>query len=152
MTSSAKGYARWAAIAGIALMSACAPIIERHGYVPAARDLAKLTPGVSTRAEVEELLPPPTTRGAAGDSDMYYVFSKFSTFGPMPQREVDRQIVALSFAGDRLTGISRFGLQDGIAVPLTQRATNDNVTNLSFIRQLMGNFGRVDASDFFGPG
>ncbi|MFT5786619.1 MAG: hypothetical protein ACI9KK_001979, partial [Ascidiaceihabitans sp.] len=37
----------------------------------------------------------------------------------------------------------RFGLEDGQVVPLARRVTSTAVSNKSFLRQLIGNIGRV---------
>ncbi len=39
----------------------------------------------------------------------------------------------------------RFGLQDGEVIALNRRVTDSNIEGVSFIRQLLGNLGRVDA-------
>lgn len=150
----AKSYtraAKWIALIAAAGIAACSPIIRRHGYVPSEAELAEFTPGVTTRSQVLEVLPAPTTSGVEGNGSLYYVYSEFHTLGPLNPREVDRQVVAINIgAGERVTGISRYGLQDGIVVPLSQRVTDDNVADVSFIRQLMGSLGRIDPSALLG--
>lgn len=146
MAISIKSGAIAAVLAGAALVSACSPLVRRHGFVPSETELAQFQPGVTTRSEVLEVLPAPTTGGVTG-GNLYYVYSEFETFGPFNPREVDRQVVAINIgAGERVTGITRYGQQDGRVVPLSQRVTDDNVADLSFIRQLMGSLGRFDPS------
>lgn len=152
MAISIKSSAIAAVLAGAALVSACSPIVRRHGFVPSQTELAQFTPGVTTRAQVLEVLPAPTAGGVTG-GNLYYVYSEFHTLGPLTPREVDRQVVAINIgAGDRVTGITRYGQEDGIVVPLSQRVTDDNIADLSFIRQLMGSFGRFDPSALLGGG
>lgn len=132
-----------------ALFSACAPIVTRHGFVPSETELAQFVPGQTTRDQVLEVLPAPTTSGATGQGNLYYVYSMFRTLGPFDPKEVDRQIVAINVnAAGIVTGITRYGLADGRVVPLSQRVTADNVADVSFLKQLMGNFGRIDAGSF----
>lgn len=135
----------------LAMGAACTPIVERHGFVPSASDLAQIVPGQTSAAEALSLLPAPTTRGPVAGGSFYYIYSEFRTLGAMPRREVDRQIVAVDVNGAGIvTGVSRYGLSDGRVVPLTQRVTDDNIADVSFIRQLMGGLGRIDPSRFFG--
>jgi hypothetical protein len=44
-----------------------------------------------------------------------------------------------------ISNIERFGLEKGNAVPLTRRVTDTAVSNKTFLRQLLGNIGRVGA-------
>lgn len=150
----AKSYtraAKWIALVAAAGIAACSPIIRRHGYVPSESELAQFTPGVTTREEVLQVLPAPTTGGMEANGNLYYVYSEFHTVGPLNPREVDRQVVAINIgAGERVTGIARYGLQDGLVVPLSQRVTDDNVADVSFIRQLLGSLGRIDPGALLG--
>lgn len=142
--------ATWMTVLALCVATACTPIIRRHGFVPSETDLSQLTPGVSTRAEAVELLPPPTALGADG-YDMYYVYSEFRTVGPLAPREVDRQIVAIDInTSGVVTGVTRYGLNDGMIVPLSQRVTNGNQADIGFLRQLMGSFGRIDPGALLG--
>lgn len=134
-------------------MASCSPIVRRHGFVPTQDDLAQILPGRDTRETVLELLPPPTAGGVVEGGNLYYVFSEFHTVGPFEPREVNREVLALTFNdSDILTGVERYGLQDGIVVPLSRRVTDDNVADTTFIRQLLGNLGRFDPSGVFGEG
>jgi hypothetical protein len=42
-----------------------------------------------------------------------------------------------------VSNVERFGLEDGQVVALSRRVTETNIKGVSFIRQLMGNFGRL---------
>jgi outer membrane protein assembly factor BamE (lipoprotein component of BamABCDE complex) len=144
---------RVAMIAGLSLAVACTPITRNHGFIPLPEDLAQLTVGVDTRASVIELVGPATSGGVIGESTLYYVASKFEHFGPFEPTEVDRQVVAVSFsAGGTLSNIERFTLQDGRIVALSRRVTDDGIADLTFISQLFGSFGQIDAGQFFGDG
>lgn len=145
-----KTISAFAAMA-LGLTVACTPIVNRHGYVPTEDDLAQFVPGVDTRDAVLDLLPPPTTKGVGENSSLYYVRSEFRTLGPFESKEVSRQVVAINVAENGVvTGISRYGLQDGRVVALSRRVTDDNIADVSFLRQLMGNLGRFDAGALFG--
>lgn len=144
---------RFVAIAGVAALCACSPLVQRHGYVPTAEDLAQLTPGAMSRSEALAVLPAPTTQGVVDQGNIYYVASTFEHFGPFPAKETKREVVAITFdAAGRLTGVERYGLEDGQIVPLLRRVTRDNVADMSFIRQLMGNLGRMDPGALLGAG
>ena len=144
---------RVAMIASLGLAVACTPITRYHGFIPLPEDLAQLNIGVDTRDTVIGLVGPATAGGVIGDSTLYYVASRFEHFGPFEPTEVDRQVVAVSFNGaGTLSNIERFTLQDGRVVALSRRVTDDGIADLTFISQLLGAIGRIDAGQILnGP-
>lgn len=133
-----------------AALAACAPIVRNHGYVPPEDQLRQLAVGRDSRAEVAELVGRPTTEGVLGEDAWYYVQSRFRQSGYRAPQEVDREVVAISFAADgRIENIERFGLERGRVVPLSRRVTEQNVKGVGFLRQLFGNIGQFNPGDFF---
>jgi len=127
----------------LGILSACAPIVRSHGYIPPEEDLALLTVGVDTRDTVAAAVGQPTAAGIITTSGYYYVRSRWETWGPRAPKEVDRQVLALSFSeAGVLENIERFTLADGQVVVLSRRITSTSIRNVSFIRQLLGNVGR----------
>ena len=58
-----------------------------------------------------------------------------------------RELVAINFdPAGRVRGIERFGLEDGRVIELQRRVTDNGEADKTFIRQLLGNLGRI------GPG
>lgn len=141
--------------AGVALIlfvavGACTPTFRNHGYVPPEEDLAELAIGIDTRATVEDVVGSPTSGGVLEDGDYFYVRSRVRTFGARRPEVVDRQVLAISFDEEGvLQNIERFGLEDGRVVALSRRVTDNGVTNRTFLRQLLGNIGRVNPADAF---
>ena len=139
------------ALAFVTILSACVPQFRNHGYVPPQDEILALRPGVDTRESVAELVGPPTASGTLEGGDYYYVRSRFRTFGAFAPEEISREIVAMNFdAGGTLRNIERYGLEDGRAVVLSRRVTDDNLRDTTFLRQLLGNVGRFNAEDFLG--
>ncbi len=130
-------------------LGACTPLVRNHGYVPSDEDLSFLTVGVDTRETVAASVGAPTTGGVVTGSGYYYVRSRYETVAWRAPREVDRQLVAISFDPDGVVeNIERFTLQDGRVVPLSRRVTETSVRNVSFLRQLLGNLGRINLAEF----
>lgn len=135
--------------AGLALivslgLSACSPTFRNHGYVPPEEDLAELVVGIDTRATVEDLVGPPTAGGVLEGGNYFYVRSRVQTFGPRRPKVVERQVLAITFDQEGvLQNIERFGLEDGRVVALSRRVTNSGVQDTTFLRQLLGNIGRI---------
>jgi len=131
-------------------LSACAPSFRNYGYTPPEEDLQELVVGIDTRASVEDVVGPPTADGVRAGGDYFYVRSTVKTVGPRRPEVVDRQVLAISFDDNGvLSNIESFGLEDGRVVTLSRRVTDSSVTNRNFLRQLLGNIGRV-GPDFGG--
>ena len=144
---------RGVGVAAIIALTACSAIERNHGYAPSDAELSLLTVGVDTRETIAASVGPPTSGGVLDGSAYYYVASKFSHYGPFAPEEVSREVVAISFAADgTISNIERFGLADGQVVALSRRVTDDGISDTTFIRQLIGNFGQIDAGNFIGDG
>lgn len=130
--------------------TACTPTFRNHGYIPPEEDLQELVVGIDTRASVEDVVGPPTAGGVLEGGDYYYVRSVVKSFGPRRPQVIDRQVLAISFDSQGvLSNIESFGLEDGRVVTLSRRVTDSNVANVSFLKQLLGNIGRI-GPDFGG--
>ncbi|MEO0634469.1 MAG: outer membrane protein assembly factor BamE [Pseudomonadota bacterium] len=132
-------------------LAGCSATFRNHGYIPPEEDLQELVVGIDTRASVEDVVGPPTAGGVLEGGNYYYVRSTVKTLGPRRPEVVDRQVLAISFDGDGvLDNIESFGLEDGRVVALSRRVTDSDITNVSFVRQLLGNIGQVSPN--FGDG
>ena len=151
---SVAGRIRNAAIALAATgLIACSPIVRNHGYIPVAEDLNRIVIGQDTRESVAEIVGPPTAGGVLNGTGYYYVQSRFETLGLFRPEEVSREVLAITFnANGTVRNIERFGLERGRVVVLSRRVTDDNIADVSFIGQLLGNVGRVNAADLLGDG
>lgn len=134
-----------AALAGLCLLVAsCAAIYRNHGYVPPDDELALVEVGTDTRETVAEKIGRPSAEGLLNDTGWFYVQSRFETYGPREPKEIDRQVVAVTFS-DRGTveNIARYGLEDGRVIEISRRVTETNIKGIGFVRQLLSNFGRI---------
>ena len=132
--------------AAVLFVTACTPVYRHHGYVPPESDLASVVVGQTHQADLDSLIGRPGSQGLLAGSAWYYVGSRWEHYGPRPPREIDRQVVAISFAPNgTVSNIERFGLERGRVVVLSRRVTDSGVVNISLIRQLMGNLGNITA-------
>lgn len=144
---------RVALLGALVAATACSPIIRNHGYIPVADDLALIQVGVDTRESVIAAVGPPTAGGVLDGSGIYYVASQFRHFGALAPTEINREVLAVSFdSAGVVSNIERFGLEDGNVVVLSRRVTDTGVRDSTFVRQLLGSLGRVNAGDFLGEG
>ncbi|MDM7931070.1 outer membrane protein assembly factor BamE [Tabrizicola sp.] len=134
--------------AGIA---ACSPVFRNHGYVPAEDELAQIEIGSDTRETVGQKIGRPSTSGLLNDEGWYYVQSRYEHLGPRAPKEIERQLLAITFnQAGVVENIGRYGLEDGKVVEISRRVTETNIKGLSLIQQLLGNFGRLQAGDLLG--
>ncbi|WP_372840330.1 outer membrane protein assembly factor BamE [Phaeovulum sp.] len=129
--------------------AACSPVYRNNGYVPTDEDLAKVVVGKTTREQAAAAVGRPSAEGLLEGSAWYYVGSRWKYLGPFAPREVERQVVAISFSTRGIvTNVERFGLEQGEVVTLSRRVTDSNIKGVGFIRQMLGNIGNFDASQF----
>ena len=132
-------------------LAACSSIYRNHGFVPNEEELATLEIGKDTRETAGPKVGRPSASGLLNDTGWFYVQSRWEYRGALPPKEIDRQVVALTFSeSGTLTNVERFGLERGQIVPLSRRVTESNVKGMSVLRQLFSNFGRLTAGQVAG--
>ena len=141
-----------ALVLGTAL-AACAPTTRIHGYVPSETDIAGITPGVDDIYSVEETLGRPSSSGLLQEGSWYYVQSTVSTLAFNAPKVVDRTIVAVQFDDNGIvTGIDRYGIEDGRVINLTTRTTDTGGRQMGVLEQLFGNLLNIDPASLAGQG
>ena len=135
----------------LAIAAGCSELDQYHGFIPPAEELATLNVGATTKDEVITLFGPPISERGLQNNTIYYASSHFRRFGPLAPEEIDRQVLAIDFdASDRVSNVSRYTLEDGRVVVLDRRVTEDGINDVTFLAQLLGSFGRIDAGQFLG--
>jgi outer membrane protein assembly factor BamE (lipoprotein component of BamABCDE complex) len=126
--------------------AACAPTTQVHGFVPSQADVSRITPGVDTAGTVEQILGRPSSSGLLRDGAWYYVQSTVQSFTYNAPRVVDRTVLAVTFDQQGIvTGIDRYGIEDGRVINLTSRTTDTAGRQMGILEQLFGNLLRIDA-------
>lgn len=155
--SRTKGFGRIGASARMLMaggllavaLVACSPVYRNSGYVPTDEELALIEVGKDTRDTVAATLGRPSGEGLLNDVGWFYVQSRWEHRGAMPDREIDRQVVSITFTeAGTVENVERFGLEDGKVVALSRRVTESNVKGSGFLRQLLGNIGRLRPDQF----
>ena len=135
----------------LGLSVACSPVFRNHGYVPAEEELALVEVGTDTRETVGEKIGRPSTSGLLNDEGWYYVQSRYRHIGPREPKEIERQVLAITFnEAGVVDNIGRYGLEDGKVVEISRRVTETNIKGITLIQQLLGSFGRLDAGGLLG--
>lgn len=142
-----RTFAPVIAVIAALFVAGCSATYRNHGYIPPEEELQELAVGIDTRASVEDLVGPPSAGGVLAGGNYFYVRSRVKTLGLRAPQEVEREVLAISFDSEGvLANIERFGLEEGRVVPLSRRVTASGVADTNFLRQLLGNIGRI------GPG
>ena len=138
--------------AGVALIcfgllaAGCSPTVQVHGYVPSEADLSRIRPGFDDAGSVEEILGRPSSGGVLRDSAWYYVQSTVQNYTYHPPEVIDRKVIAINFSqGGVVTGVRRYGLQDGRVVDLETETTETGGREMNMVEQLFGNLLNLDA-------
>jgi len=133
------------------VLASCSTQYQNHGYVPTDDQLAEVFVGKDTKDTVASVIGQPSAAGILDSSGWYYVQSRFRHFAYQQPKEIERQVVAISFdARGVVSNIERFGLENGKVIQLSRSVTESTVGGTSFLRQLLGNIGNPDAGALFG--
>ena len=103
--------------------------------------------GVDDRESVAEAVGKPSASGVLNQGGYYYISTRVRHYGATEPKIVSRELVAISFdTRGKVSNIERFGLEDGRVITLERRVTDNGLDDGTFLRQLLGNLGRI------GPG
>ena len=140
----------WMACGLSLVLMACVPIYRNHGYIPTDDDLGVIIVGVDSRDSVAATIGRPAASGLLGDEAWYYIQSRYRTMGAAAPVEIDREVVAITFAENGLVAnIERFGLEQGRIVPLSRRVTTTNIRGRGVLAQIFGNIGKLNTDNLF---
>ena len=132
-------------------VTACTRLYSTHGYVPTDEDLAEVVSGRTTSDEVVTLLGPPTVDELITGGAWYYVKSRYETYTYKEPKEIDREVVAISFdSAKRVSNVERFGLEKGRIVQLSTRITGTGFDKVSTLRRIFGALGNFSAGNALG--
>lgn len=121
----------------------CTPTIDTRGNLPHAEDLAKITPGKTSRDDVQSLLGTPSSNLNYGGESWQYISSVFETTAFFRPELKDRKVIAIYFDDSGVVRSMTYkGLEDGKEIVLVDRETPTAGKELSILEQLLGNVGR----------
>jgi outer membrane protein assembly factor BamE (lipoprotein component of BamABCDE complex) len=145
-----RGSGRWGALGGAVLLAlaltACQPRIDSRGYVPAPDDIERVKAGVQGREEVQEILGSPSSVSTFADDRWYYISKKTRTVAFFTPTVLDQNVVVVEFDdGGIVKDVHRYALEDGLIIDPVTRKTPAPGRELSFLEQLIGNFGKFNA-------
>jgi len=131
-------------VSAFLLLTACAPIMRVHGYVPVEADLQSLAVGADTKASVEDLLGRPSDTGVLEGNSWYYVETTVKTLMFLEPEVIARRVLVLDFDRNNiLREVGEFGLEDGRMVNLQSRVTPIDGRRSSILQNLFQNVGAI---------
>jgi outer membrane protein assembly factor BamE (lipoprotein component of BamABCDE complex) len=124
------------------------PVVETRGYVLNEKDLKKVKPKITTKAQVKEIMGSPSTTSTIEGEAWYYISSKTETYLFYQPDEIERTVIAFYFEKmDTVQQVVYYGLQDGEIVDLQTRTTPTRGKELTILGQLFSNLGRFNKKD-----
>ncbi len=139
------------ALALVVVLGACEGQLATHGDPIDAIELARVRPGISTRADVVSALGTPSSVPVFDDSAWYYMSNREETLAFFAPESIERQVVVVHFDDQGVvSSIDKFGLERGREVDVVSRETPSFGQSPTIIQQMLGNLGRFNKET--GPG
>lgn len=133
-----------AAIAALALgvlLTGCFTETFTRGYVLQEGALEQIPLG-STQEQVLIILGTPSTIATVSGEVFYYISQKTERTAFMPQREIDRRVVAVYFDQNRrVERLANYGLRDGKLFDFVSRTTptsGEELNYLTYVFKIIG--------------
>ncbi|GAB5387459.1 MAG: outer membrane protein assembly factor BamE [Alphaproteobacteria bacterium] len=127
--------------------SACAPTVSRHGHVVNDEELAQITPGLSTHADVEAWLGSPTAKAQFGEDVWYYVGYVAEQKAFLLPDPVEKRILEVRFDDSgTVTEMVEKDETGSITVEPVDDKTVTHGRSFGFLEQAFGNIGRFNRS------
>ena len=134
------------AVLAMALGSAaCSARVDTRGNLPDPDIVAQITPGEHDRNAVIDSLGSPSTTAVFDEEVWYYISQRTETLAFLAPKVIERQVLIVRF--DRrgiVTAVEALDLDDARTIEHVERTTPTAGNELTFIDQLVGNFGRFN--------
>ncbi len=126
-----------------AVLGACQPRVDIHGFMPNPDLVAQVQPGELTRAGVAEVLGSPSTIATFDADTWYYITQKTRSFAFLKPEIIDQEVLVIKFDDDQVvSAVEHYTIEDGLIIDPVSRKTPTVGKELTFLQQLFGNVGR----------
>jgi outer membrane protein assembly factor BamE (lipoprotein component of BamABCDE complex) len=124
-------------------VAACAPQVVQHGHTIDPANLARITPGVTSREEVARLMGSPSALATFEDDRWYYVTQRRESHSFFQSTITEQEVVTISF-DDRgiVQDVDQHGIDQAMAIEPEREITRTLGNELTVVEQLVGNIGR----------
>ncbi len=146
---------RLAAVLAIAILvpvlGACSPTVSARGNLPTGDQLSQIKPGVTDKASVTALLGSPSTIASFDDTTWYYISERSEELAFFRPEARDPEVVAVVFDKDGVVkDVHKTSSKSPRDIQPVARTTPAPGKELSFIEQLIGNFGKFNTNSAAG--
>ncbi len=125
-------------------MVACSPTINNHGFDKEDIDFSKITPGVSSRENVHQLLGSPTSMSNFEPETWYYISQKTSATAFLPANTLDQSVMEITFSpAGIVTNVKEIAGEEARDIKPVTRQTPTAGHESSVLREVFSNFGRM---------
>jgi len=140
---------RWLRCLGIGILAlallSCSPRVAHWGNLPDPDKLAQIKPGRDTRDDVAAILGSPSSVGVFDQESWYYISERTETVAFFAPDVSERHVIIIRFDKNGVVKkIDNLGLEQGNLVEPVDRETPTAGTEMSILRQLLGNLGRFN--------
>ncbi len=133
------------------VVSACEPVRQTHGYVPADTYVERIKLGEDSRADVVSKIGRPSTTAAFENDEWYYISRSTVTRAFLAPTPTEQKVMVLAFDADGVVqSVDRYALEDGQIVDLVTNTTPTRGKRLTFLQQLLGNIGKFTPDQILG--
>lgn len=128
------------------LVASCSPIIDNRGHSTQDVDFKQVIVGQSREEDVQAVLGSPSVLSDFGPQTWYYISEEQKTVGMFAPKVSDQHVVAIRFDENHVVDdIGTYVKEDGKPVQVVSKTTPSEGHELTFMEQMMGNFGRFAA-------
>ncbi len=129
----------------VAATAACSPTTATRGHLFEETRLSEIEPGRSTRNDVAAILGSPSTVSAFEPDVWYYIGQVTEQTAFFDPDVVERQVLVVTFNPQGVVEmLDQRDRDDGARVELVDRETPTLGRQMTFIEQMIGNFGRFN--------
>ncbi|HUA51697.1 MAG TPA: outer membrane protein assembly factor BamE [Candidatus Sulfotelmatobacter sp.] len=129
-------------------LAACAAIVDTRGNLAPADAVAAIKPGVTTRAQVSQLLGSPSSIATFDKNTWYYIGYKTERIAFLNPEVTAEQVLVIRFDDAGVVkDFEKQGLESARQVAMNDRETPTAGHSLGFFEQLFGNIGRFTGKD-----
>jgi outer membrane protein assembly factor BamE (lipoprotein component of BamABCDE complex) len=139
------------AAAVAAPLGSCSPTVSARGNLPTPEQLTQIKPGVTDKASITSLLGSPSSIATFDDTTWYYISQKSQELAFFKPEIRDPEVIAVTFDKDGIVkDVQKRASKAPHNVEPVARTTPAPGKELSFIEQLIGNFGKFNTNSAAG--
>lgn len=137
-----------AASLAVGALAACSPTVNQRGNLPPPSALEQIKPGSTDKATVTRILGSPSSVASFDAQVWYYISQRTEELAFFKPEIRDQDVIVITFDKDGLvTDVQRLHGKGRDNLEPVARTTPAPGKELSFIEQLLGNFGRFNTGN-----